>query len=164
MEQVAPQAAPERDIGNAQYFFELGFFAAWCKAAQANGTADEPHRPLFKLSDDLFQREWDATPVWVADPEEMGRRVLQDSAQVAEIARLRYELAQLEAALTPSGETKYLHIGEYKFTEGLPDWRDEDGELHPPAHATVPWTTVKEIMARIKSTAGGFAPTVAVRA
>ena len=48
-------------------------------------------------------------------------------------------------ALTPNAETKAAYIGEFKFDIELDD---EDG--NPFSHAvTVPWTTIKEIMAAI---------------
>lgn len=59
------------------------------------------------------------------------------------------EAAYVEA-LTPSGETKAAYIGEFTFpfTAALPP----DGEEET-IKMTVPWTTVKEIMAAIKARA-----------
>ena len=48
------------------------------------------------------------------------------------------EVAALREALTPSAMTKADYIGEFKFRP------QEDG-----AEVAVPWTTIKEIMARI---------------
>ena len=62
--------------------------------------------------------------------------------QAAEIERLR-------EALEPSGSTKYAYSGEFEFTQvGF----DEDGdEVHQ--GVTVPWTTIKDIMAAISARA-----------
>lgn len=54
------------------------------------------------------------------------------------------ELARLKAALTPSADTKAEYIGEFKFAI---TGDNEDGSNIETV--TVPWTTTKEIMARI---------------
>lgn len=59
------------------------------------------------------------------------------------------ELGRLHEALRPSAETKAAYIGEFTF---LIEDRDEDGE-ECSRKITVPWTTVKEIMAAIKARA-----------
>ena len=62
------------------------------------------------------------------------------------IAWLAARVEQLEAALTPSTETKATYMGE--FSVPLPDL-DEDGNEYT-RHINVPWVTVKEIMAHIR--------------
>lgn len=74
-----------------------------------------------------------------------------------DLAKIDFELAQeliaenqaLREALKPSGDTKAAYIGEFKF--GI-DMCDEDGEEYSQS-VTVPWTTVKEIMAVIQARA-----------
>lgn len=59
------------------------------------------------------------------------------------------EMERLREALTPSGETKAAYVGEFtiKVVVG-----DDDGEdIHE--YYTVPWTTIKEIMAAIRERA-----------
>lgn len=63
----------------------------------------------------------------------------------------RYEA--LTNATTPSAETKGAYIGEFSF---VIQEMDEDGEERP-RKVTVPWTTVKEIMAAIRTEAYGAA-------
>lgn len=58
---------------------------------------------------------------------------------------LRAENGRLRAALTPSAETKRCYIGEFSFVER--DGNDE--EIGP--RVTVPWTTIKKIMAAIRA-------------
>jgi len=58
-------------------------------------------------------------------------------------------LNRLIEALTPSAETKAAYIGEFSFS--IPD-SDEDGE-EAMRSITVPWTTVKQIMAAIRKRA-----------
>lgn len=48
-------------------------------------------------------------------------------------------------ALTPSGATKAAYLGEFKY--GVERF-DENGDAYPVEY-TVPWTTIKEIMAAI---------------
>lgn len=57
---------------------------------------------------------------------------------------------KLREALTPYGETKYAYSGEFSWTEWLPD---ENG-IEQGHERTVPWTTIKEIMAAIRERAG----------
>lgn len=52
------------------------------------------------------------------------------------------KLERLAAALTPDASTKGAYIGEFKITEG---------RSRP---VTVPWTTIKEIMAAIRKRGG----------
>ena len=70
------------------------------------------------------------------------------TAQAAEIERL------LEA-LEPSGSTKYAYSGEFEFTQVASD-EDGDEVYHG---VTVPWTTIKEIMAAISARANYKEPT-----
>jgi len=57
----------------------------------------------------------------------------------------------LEAALKPSAETKAAYIGEFRVP--WPDI-DEEGNEYT-RQINVPWTTIKEIMAAIRSYAVG---------
>lgn len=59
--------------------------------------------------------------------------------------RLRAENERMRGALTPSAGTKAAYMGEFEF--GLCD--GEYGSFT----ATVPWTTIKEIMAAIRDRA-----------
>jgi hypothetical protein len=61
--------------------------------------------------------------------------------------RRRAELEALEAALTPSEDTKKAYMSE--FSVPLPDW-DENGD-EVMRRINVPWTTIKEIMAAIRA-------------
>jgi len=54
---------------------------------------------------------------------------------------------QFDRALTPSAETKMTHSGEYKFDGPEGDQGESEYEI------TVPWTTIKEIMAAIRADA-----------
>lgn len=54
----------------------------------------------------------------------------------------------LEAALTPSAETKAAYIGEFNFPVVARLGRDEVTR-----HVAVPWDTVKQIMAAIRAQA-----------
>lgn len=58
---------------------------------------------------------------------------------------LTSEVERLRAALTPSAETKAAYWGEFHFTE---HYLDEDGN-DADRKITVPWDTVKQIMAAI---------------
>ncbi|GHC61749.1 hypothetical protein [Limoniibacter endophyticus] len=62
---------------------------------------------------------------------------------------LRGKVERLQEALTPSGATKAAYIGEFSFDV---DDRDEDGD-ECSRNVVVPWTTVKEIMATIRTRA-----------
>jgi hypothetical protein len=55
------------------------------------------------------------------------------------------EIAGLREALKPSAVTKADYSGEFKFT--IPSVDENGDEIHIPV--TVPWTTIKEIMAMI---------------
>lgn len=59
---------------------------------------------------------------------------------------------ELEAALTPSADTKAAYIAEFSFTRTFsgPDPDDEDGEhVEQTETIVVPWDTIKEIMKAI---------------
>jgi len=60
---------------------------------------------------------------------------------------------KLREALTPSGDTKAAYSGEFKFDVMFPSL-DEDDDEPVPHPVTVPWDTIKEIMAAIASRAG----------
>lgn len=53
-------------------------------------------------------------------------------------------LGRLTEALTPSAETKAAYMGEFEFT--IPDGPEN-------RTVTVPWTTIKDIMAAIRTRA-----------
>ena len=77
-------------------------------------------------------RETSRTPPSVTD-EEIVERVLE--------------------ALTPSGDTKAAYMGEFSFII-MQAQEDEHGEaIECPSKVYVPWTTIKEIMAAIRSRA-----------
>lgn len=57
--------------------------------------------------------------------------------------------ADLEEALTPSGDTKAAYMGEFAFSLTRVD---EAGDEYP-EKVYVPWTTIKEIMAAIRERA-----------
>jgi hypothetical protein len=65
------------------------------------------------------------------------------------VEKLEWENARLLEALTPSGDTKYAYIGEFSWTEWL---ADENG-IEQGHERTVPWDTIKEIMAAIRERA-----------
>lgn len=56
------------------------------------------------------------------------------------------EVVRLREALTPSADTKAAYIGEFSWTETSDDHRGH-------VTRTVPWTTIKEIMAAIAARA-----------
>jgi len=62
----------------------------------------------------------------------------------------RAKLYKLQEALTPSGETKAAYIGEFSFN--IPDVDEDGNEVQ--RQVSVPWTTVKEIMAAILKRSG----------
>lgn len=72
----------------------------------------------------------------------------------AECERLRdgvSHLAKLEEALEPSGSTKYAYSGEFHFFHTVHAY-DEHGEyVEEDVEVIVPWVTIKDIMAAIKS-------------
>ena len=77
------------------------------------------------------------------------RAKLALDAMEAALAAKNAEIARLREALEPSAGTKAAYCGEFSFT--IED-RDEDGE-ECFRHVSVPWTTVKEIMAAIRARA-----------
>lgn len=76
-------------------------------------------------------------------------RILRQLNAADTIATQAARIAELEAALTPSGETKMAYMGEFDFS--IVDY-DEDGiECH--REIVVPWTAIKEIMSAIRARA-----------
>jgi hypothetical protein len=67
------------------------------------------------------------------------------SDNLAYVTRTEARIAALEAALTPSAETKAIYHGEFHFDITC---KDELGGEYL-RNCMVPWTTVKEIMAAI---------------
>lgn len=65
------------------------------------------------------------------------------------VAALEARIAALEEALNPSGDTKAAYIGEFTFSY---EATDEEGEPCT-VRQSVPWTTIKEIMAAISARA-----------
>ncbi len=59
------------------------------------------------------------------------------------------ENAKLREALTPSAETKAAYIGEFSFQ--FPTWSESGEEVV--MTPTVPWVTIKGIMAAIRARA-----------
>lgn len=60
---------------------------------------------------------------------------------------------RLIEALEPSGSTKYAYSSEFHFFKTLSGY-DEDGDpIEEVVEVTVPWTTIKDIMAAIRSRA-----------
>lgn len=79
-------------------------------------------------------------------------RTLLDDPVTREAIKLNV-IAPYVEALTPSEQTKADYIGEFQFTATLTEI-DESGEPYEAQRVmTVPWTTVKEIMAAIKARA-----------
>jgi hypothetical protein len=75
------------------------------------------------------------------------------ASAAAAIERLVAENRALREAMTPSADTKAAYIGEFSFNVEVwdPDG-GEDGEGEAVLESkTVPWTTVKEIMAAISA-------------
>jgi hypothetical protein len=74
---------------------------------------------------------------------------------LSDLAALAAENEKMREALTPSGDTKAAYHGEFKFQ--VTSWRENDDEEWEKylADVTVPWTTVKEIMAAIEARAQG---------
>lgn len=71
------------------------------------------------------------------------------SEALALIAALTKRVGELEGALTPSADTKADYIGEFNFPLA---YTDDDGN-HATTSISVPWTTIKEIMAAIAARA-----------
>lgn len=69
---------------------------------------------------------------------------------LARLEALSAEREGLIEALTPSGETKAAYIGEFKFKTCVGFDEDSHDIM---AEITVPWTTIKEIMAAIAARA-----------
>ena len=63
------------------------------------------------------------------------------------------EIERLKEALTPSGETKAAYIGEFQFTVTMLELDESDEPYECQRMVTVPWTTIKEIMAAISERA-----------
>jgi hypothetical protein len=82
----------------------------------------------------------------IADLEASRARVKEFEKKLAACENPIRRYAALEEALTPSPETKSAYIGEFSF--GITE-RDEDGDEHI-RQVVVPWTTTKDIMAKIK--------------
>lgn len=64
-------------------------------------------------------------------------------------SHIQAEVVRLREALTPSADTKAAYIGEFQFDIMLTD----DFGKERPHEVTVPWTTIKEIMAAIAARA-----------
>lgn len=62
-----------------------------------------------------------------------------------ELSAAHASAERMRVALTPSAETKAAYIGEFRFSE---PYTDEDGDEQEMT-ITVPWTTIKDIMAAI---------------
>lgn len=78
-------------------------------------------------------------------------RTLSPDPQWQRVPDMARELTALKEAVTPSAGTKAAYIGEFSFNHVV---RDENGdEDYEPI--TVPWTTIKEIMAAISNRARG---------
>lgn len=73
---------------------------------------------------------------------EVTRLTAERDAALAEVQRLR-------EALTPSAETKAAYIGEFSFQ--FPTWSESGEEVV--MTPTVPWVTIKGIMAAIRARA-----------
>lgn len=73
------------------------------------------------------------------------RLIAAAPALLSELKSLREEVEALRAALTPSAETKAAYMGEFRFKFSV-RWEGEEIDFMP----TVPWTTIKEIMAAIQ--------------
>lgn len=76
--------------------------------------------------------------------------VTRTEVRVEEVRDQATEIARLREALTPSGDTKAAYMGEFKFNG--PEYMDENMQPRFDTH-TVPWTTIKEIMAAIRDRA-----------
>lgn len=90
---------------------------------------------------DGWQRSLSQSGYWEeSDPLTVANALLSSSAAASGVV----------GALTPSADTKAAYHGEFKFTIYE---KDEDGEEWP-RMITVPWTVVKDIMAKIADRAG----------
>jgi len=66
---------------------------------------------------------------------------------IKENQEIKAEIERLRAALTPSGATKAAYGGEFTFRVCI--GYEDDTEIYDTI--TVPWTTIKEIMAAIRA-------------
>jgi len=90
------------------------------------------------------------------DHERICQGIWDDTDDVKAVARFRLSLStpspdsgeRMREALTPSGDTKAAYMGEFKFDVMFPSL-DEDDDEPVPHPVTVPWDTIKEIMAAI---------------
>ena len=82
-------------------------------------------------------------------PEEWNTRADLNAAALAERDALRARVERLEEALTPSGDTKAEYISEFYHTIEL----SHPGLGTEHRRISVPWTTIKEIMAAIHARA-----------
>lgn len=75
---------------------------------------------------------------------------LRPQADAAEqlVQKLTAENERLREALTPSGDTKAEYAGEFSFRHEQWNVEGDDTET---VNITVPWTTIKEIMAAIRA-------------
>jgi hypothetical protein len=71
-------------------------------------------------------------------------------AKLAAVEPSLRRMAALEEALTASPDTKSAYNGEFSF--GITEY-DAEGEEHT-RNVAVPWTTIKEILVKIKDYAG----------
>lgn len=94
----------------------------------------------------------DAEPHWSSQAEAATAHDLASVAAAA-IERLVAENRALHEAMTPSVDTKAAYIGEFSFNVEV--WDPDGGEAGEGEAVleskTVPWTTVKEIMAAISA-------------
>ena len=72
------------------------------------------------------------------------QRLTMDQRETAE-----RQLAEAMAALTPSAETKAAYMGEFYFSFTIMEMNKDDEPYECQRAVTVPWDTIKEIMAAI---------------
>lgn len=72
------------------------------------------------------------------------------AADIYDVDGLEDRIRRLEEALTPSGDTKAEYIGEFQFTVTTMELNESDEPYESQREVTVPWTTIKEIMAAIR--------------
>lgn len=90
----------------------------------------------------------------VAELERERDQALDHAAMIMEACEAtEAQLAKAVEALTPSGETKAAYIGEFSFMIDEVVTSDDGDEVENRREVTVPWTTVKEIMAAIRARA-----------
>ena len=90
----------------------------------------------------LLDHDWEKASILSID-------IFRDQLKQESIPNLKADADRLAEALTPSGYTKAAYSGEFSFT--IHD-ADEDGD-ECMRTITVPWTTIKQIMAAIKARA-----------